>query len=449
MSTLSGGVGEGLSHVHEAETGLLMAPLQQLLPGSRIDALAARQGHRWRCRVWTPALTILACIYKQIEAVASCRDIEHLVALLGITPPTRTRGTAFCQARKRIARSIFHAILSESANVCRLTFDNNHGQRFQRDGSIRLLRVDGTTHATPASECNIRTFGKPSNQFRDACLPKMRSVVAVCVESAAVVAVETGPYIGCSEHTLFVRLLAKVPENATIVADGLYSSYMLMAAAQRLGAGMIVANPVQRRVKARWRLGPGEWVERWSRAKHSMLDTLLPDAPNIMTIRTIDRVVNTKGWRSRRVRLATTLFTVDADELILAYAKRWQVEVELRHIKCTLRAARLTGQSPDIVEKELVSALIAYNLILAMMWSSGGNAQRMSVSEARHLIIKLSDFLTFARGPCVAQLLQRFAILLRATETPQRPRLPQPRAVVWRASQYPPLRHPRPGRHAA
>ena len=53
--------------------------------------------------------------------------------------------------------------------------------------------------------------------------------------------------------------------------------------------------------------------------------------------------------------------------MVKLYARRWHVELNLRHVKTTLAMTLLTGKSVDIIRKEWTLGLLAYNLIRGLM----------------------------------------------------------------------------------
>ena len=50
------------------------------------------------------------------------------------------------------------------------------------------------------------------------------------------------------------------------------------------------------------------------------------------------------------------------------YPRRWNIETDLRSLKQTVRLQRITVQSLDMMEKELLVAVLAYNLVRAVMF---------------------------------------------------------------------------------
>jgi IS4 transposase len=53
-----------------------------------------------------------------------------------------------------------------------------------------------------------------------------------------------------------------------------------------------------------------------------------------------------------------------ADEVVALYGRRWQIETDLRRLKQTVRPYRISAHSTNMVEKELLIAVMAYNLVL-------------------------------------------------------------------------------------
>ena len=52
-----------------------------------------------------------------------------------------------------------------------------------------------------------------------------------------------------------------------------------------------------------------------------------------------------------------------AEQLIAWSARRWNLELALRHVKTTMGMEQWRCQTPERVEKELLAYLVAYNLI--------------------------------------------------------------------------------------
>ena len=60
-----------------------------------------------------------------------------------------------------------------------------------------------------------------------------------------------------------------------------------------------------------------------------------------------------------------TSLDLPAQRILELYGYRWNIETDLRSLKCQVRLHMLTAKSKDMVEKELVLGVAAYNLTRA------------------------------------------------------------------------------------
>ena len=71
-----------------------------------------------------------------------------------------------------------------------------------------------------------------------------------------------------------------------------------------------------------------------------------------------------RGFRNQNIIIVTTLLDAkrySARQLTHLYGLRWQAaEVNLRHLKTTLKMEMLTAKTPEMVRKEIWSHLFAY-----------------------------------------------------------------------------------------
>ena len=96
--------------------------------------------------------------------------------------------------------------------------------------------------------------------------------------------------------------------------------------------------------------------------------------PPSLTIRELKCAITRKGFRTKKIILVTTLLDpveYPKEELGQLFGLRWQVELDLRHIKTTMKMEFLNAESPQMVRKEIYAHLLAYNLIRTLMWEAG------------------------------------------------------------------------------
>ena len=92
--------------------------------------------------------------------------------------------------------------------------------------------------------------------------------------------------------------------------------------------------------------------------------------PPSLEIRVICFTVDHKGYRSKTIMVATTLLDPEAypkNEIADLYQRRWQAEINLRHLKASMDMDMLRTKSPEMARKEIAIYFLAYNLIRSLM----------------------------------------------------------------------------------
>jgi hypothetical protein len=223
------------------------------------------------------------------------------------------------------------------------------------------------------------------------------------------------------------------------VADrnfGVYSVALAAVAAQ----AHLVARLTQARAAKLARMGglslaPGlDAPMVWSPSSHDQCPEGLDPLP--VQGRLLAIGIARPGFRPFTLYLFTTLMDAQvhtATALAELYGQRWRVELYLRYIKTQMDLGFLECHSADMVRKEWLAGLIAYNIIRWTMGCAAALAgvpvHELSFSRARELIL----------GWCIRQSGRRpsvhsWKILLRRisqARLPQRrkPRPPEPRGI--------------------
>ena len=107
---------------------------------------------------------------------------------------------------------------------------------------------------------------------------------------------------------------------------------------------------------------------RWAPSRHDKLEPGVSAEP--VAGRLIVMRIKRPGTRAFLLCLFTTLTDAQAfpaAELVALYGVRWHAELNLRYLKTEMALETLAGKSADIVQKEWVAGLIAYNLIRSVM----------------------------------------------------------------------------------
>ncbi len=86
--------------------------------------------------------------------------------------------------------------------------------------------------------------------------------------------------------------------------------------------------------------------------------------PEKLLLRPIKVTINSSGFRTSSFYIITSLPDADrypAGDMADLYFQRWDVELFFRDIKITMAMYILRCQSPDMLRKEILMHLIAYN----------------------------------------------------------------------------------------
>jgi hypothetical protein len=92
--------------------------------------------------------------------------------------------------------------------------------------------------------------------------------------------------------------------------------------------------------------------------------------PAEVTLREIGIDLPQRGGAGGRVVVATTLLDAEVypkDDIAELYKWRWQVEVDLRHLKATMKMRELSCKTPQGVTQELWTHALGYNLVRKVM----------------------------------------------------------------------------------
>jgi hypothetical protein len=150
-----------------------------------------------------------------------------------------------------------------------------------------------------------------------------------------------------------------------------------------------------------------------------------------------------RGKKQQWLYLFTTV-SAPAAHIVDWYGKRWNIETDLRTLKQTIRIGHLTAQSSDMVQKELMIAVLAYNLVRAVMCVAAEHARvpprRLSFTySCNYVLDAIERVLAMANPRRQQQELDRLVLMVATScKLPNRSRRkPAPRAVWGRGYRFP------------
>ena len=429
----------------------LAEKLRLLLPP---ELLASQdEGPNSRDRIYTLRLTFECFVWQMLKPRTPCREVVRAVQALfkSAGKGAVDEGTsAFIQARQRLPKERLEAALKSTA----VTADSRVGEQGQLNGRPVKV-VDCSTTQLPDTPENQALYPQPSGQKPGCGFPIMKFLVFFSLGSGALTKVIMDHW---KNHDL--RLLHRAWEflkkGDILLGDRAFADYVTLVCLPKLAVDVLARLSRTRKVdfrRAHQRLGPGDALFVWKKG-YEKSRVLSPqewrDLPNETIVRVLRFDAVIRG-RKQRVTLVTTLLdpaTYPVDKLIALYARRWNLELALRHFKTTMGMEQLRCESPEMVEKEVLAYLIAYNLVRCLMAEAvalaGVEMERLSFKGTVDAVRQYTMAIGAARNKGKRQALwdELVANIVRDL-VPLRPGRREPRAVKRRPKPYPLLTKPR------
>jgi len=428
----------------------LRKALGQFVP----DALLGRHTQSGRDRLFTPLVTFWAFLSQVLSPQSACRDAVRKAQAwwsLGRRLPVSTNTSAYCQARSRLSEQTLLAIHRQTAQrlECNVPTDSLWLGR-------RVKVVDGTTCSMPDTAESQKAYPQPGSQKPGCGFPMMKLVGLFCLASGALLEVVRGT-LRVHESQLFRHLWPHLNPGDVLLADRGFCSFFSLSSLQERGVDCLMRLHQRRRVDFRRgkRLGPEDIVLNWTKPAQRP-ETLSAQEfsalPDSLTVRQIRLHPNIKGFRVRTIVLVTTLLdpiAFPAQALGELYFQRWSVELHFREIKTLLRLDILRCLSPQMVHKELLLHMIAYNLIRCLMQQAAichhVDLSRISFKGTLDTLHHFADVIraAAAKPRQRAQLYSEMLRLIALDQLPIRPLCSEPRAKKRRPKNYQLLTKPR------
>jgi len=424
----------------------LLCHFHKLLPVSLIAGWLALSDKNFYRRAFTPLITLWYLIFQRLGPNHHLSQVQE-DALEGGADRLSPRGkrlsqqlrseatSSFSDARQRLPLGVCLRALWHIAEQTHKAFE------IPEKFGLKLGLMDGST-------CRLRPFGdipehfpphRPGNCKKPAywCLAR---VVGVLCWATGVVVHSTISGLKTSEQALTAQLLSERSWKGWLLAGdrnfGVYSVARAVLSAQ--AHGLLRLTEVRARKLARsagLKLKAGlDAPIHWVPTCHDQCPTDL--APTPVPGRLLAVQVTPPGFRSFTLYLFTTLIDplrYPAAELAQIYGLRWNIELCFRYIKAQMDLGFLECHSANLVRKEWLAGLIAYNLIRWTMGAAAALAKVpvpwLSFSRARQLLLGW-----LARSPLHRRSSRSWVRLLSRIAKARQPkrrkaRAPEPRAI--------------------
>jgi hypothetical protein len=348
---------------------------QRAAPRSFFLELTLKHGYRFRDGMYSSAVVVWLMIWQRLQGPRNLKAaVQHLLRggagdlvsdCKRWAEDRASAGTAgYCEARQKLPKLIAEEVMDRILQQLRAEM-----QEGWKGLKRPIFVVDGSSLQLQHAPELVRAFSPGHNQHGENHWPVMRIVVFHDVWSGLAVRPSWGAMYGdeaVSEQSLAEAALERLPADAVVLGDGNFGILAYAYAVHHSGRPLILRLTQARAQKV---LG-GELVEgtdrrvawqasRWDRNAH-------PQLPEQATVEG-RLIVCVNPSRANELLYLFTTLDLPVEEILGIYKLRWNVETDLRSLKRTVGLHQLSSKSLDMVEKELLLAIAAYNLVRAVM----------------------------------------------------------------------------------
>jgi putative transposase len=357
----------------DASDTQLLQLFQKVAPTWFLCQLCQKLGYAWREETYSVPVVIWLMMWQRLQAGRSLATaVQHLLwggcKELMSEAKQQTKISAatggYSQARQRLPKLIASEVADRIVNQLR-------GEMQEGWPGVQrpIFLIDGSTLQLPAHAELRKTFPPGHNQHGENHWPVMQIVVMHDVYSGLALRPSWGAMYGAaavSEQALAEQALERLPADAVVLSDCNFGIFAFAYAVQQSQRPMVLRLTKARAHKilgSELKLGTDQKVvwrpSDWERKAH-------PQLPAEACVEGRLMVCANPSRPDELLYLFTTL-DLPTEECCSIYKLRWNVETDLRSLKQTMGLQQLSGQSVDMVEKELLLGIAAYNLVRAVM----------------------------------------------------------------------------------
>jgi hypothetical protein len=421
------------------------ADVAKALSAETVRTICDYLGYSWRQRLLDPVTTVHVFLVQILHGNTACTALSRLAAV-------PFSAAAYCYARARLPLALFEDLLQR---VCDALFPEV--QETGRWRGHRTWSMDGSSFSMSDTAELQDHFGQPSGQAKGCGFPVAHMLTLFHAGTQLLLRVVAAPL---RTHDLRHAPIMhpELEANDILLGDRAFASFVHLAllfmrhihGLFRCHQRQIVdfrvgrkhtghSRPKKGLPRSRYvrRLGRRDQLVEYSKPKTKpkwMDDATFASLPETLLVRELRFDTPQRGHRTRVITLVTTLLdpiAYPAVELAQLYLSRWQIEVNFRHLKTTMRMEVLHCKTVEGVFKELYMFALTYNLVRLVMLEA---SRRQKVRLER---ISFIDALRWLRdaGPTTT--------LTRLVVNPYRPNRLEPRVLKRRMKEYCLMKKPR------
>jgi hypothetical protein len=425
-------------------------PFKELIPDELM--IQALKDVEYRDRGYTPEITISCLLSQALDEDQSLQaSVLRLIAskTAANEEPPSANTSAYSQARSRLPVQALE-ILSEQTAISTVT---ESLPQWKWRGRFTKL-VDGSTLSMPDTKENQEKYPQPKSQKKGIGFPLARFVVIICLITGVVLKFAMDAFSGkeTGEHALLRKIVDGFNPGDIVLGDAYYPSFFLICELIKRGVDFVFPAHAARNCdfRAGQKLGKKDHIISWQKpSKPAWMDQETYDSySSSVQIREVEIVNERSGFKAVKRVLVTSFLNsrkVTRKDLSALYCFRWFVELDIRSIKSVMKMDILRSKTPEMIEKEIWSRLLAYNLVRQIMVHAAithsKNPRKLSFKTALRAIgaFRQQGILTVKDSLIYEALLEA----ITHKEVGNRPGRHEPRAIKRRPKPQKRLQKPR------
>ena len=351
----------------EKELDAALKQLQELMPDEELNQLQPSGV----ATVYTSLVTIWMLVLQRLGGGKSLNAVVKDV-LAGDTSflPDNKRlreGTlsensgAYSEARSRLQLETVEFFANRVSNSLMEASPPWLGER-------RAFLIDGTTITLAPTDELREAFPPAANQPGETVWPVAMLLVAHELQSGVALAPEVGAMYGehnTSEAALAQNLFPRLPDDSIVMADAGFGVFGVAYHATAAGHQILLRMTKTRFASLRRKATLIEQTATTASYRLTWTPTAKnrqthPDLPADAAIEVTLHEISLDG----ETLFVVTTLPLSADEAAACYARRYDVEHDIRDIKVTLDTENIRAKSVAMFHKELLTSMVAYNLVI-------------------------------------------------------------------------------------
>src|SRR5271167_3306019 len=417
---------------------------------SILDALE-EHGVQYRDRVFSPATTIWGFLSQVLSEDHSCRDaVSRIIAHRAASglEPCSPNTASYCNARARIPTAVLRSLARRTAQQ----LQDGLPEEWKWNGR-NVFIADGSHVSMPDTEENQAGYPQPVVQQEGIGFPLARLAVLLSLATGACHDLAIAPYAGkgTGETTLLRQMYDSLSRGDVVLADALFDNYFLACELRQRGLDLVARVQAERVGSRTVESRPDGDIIVWQcpNKPRGMTGEQYRRYPKNLTMRQVSVDARDKDNRAEQFKVVTTILdtSIDGGQIGSLYERRWDGEVDLRSIKSTMQMDILRCKTPEMVEKEIWTHLLAYNLLRTVMAVAASENDivpcQVSFKGAKQIVTAFAPKIESALPKDRAALIEAMLTAVAYHRVGNRPGRWEPRARKSRRRPGTPLTQPR------